>query len=261
MIRRTWLACVLATLALVGATPSAQEQPIETQLERIGLKADVVSTFFDAMRKAFGTNNHQAVCAMVAYPLRQPSGMVADAAACDARFDEIFPVTVRRAVGKQLFNELFIDSSKGILVGLGELWFTGKCRDAACREGDFRITEVNGSADAALKPPKGKMLLACRVGGQSLRVTADGNGSAGFRLWRGASTAETPVVDVARPAPVPGVAPGCESRAWIFTDKADEYTVFELQCAQLHEMPAMGTVGEVTLRRGGAEVTRGWCFE
>ena len=261
MTRWTRLAGVLAVAAVLCAVPSsAQEQPLEAQLQRLGLKVDVVNTFFDAMRKAFGTNNHQAVCAMVAYPLRQPTGVVADAAACEARFDEIFPVAVRRAVGRQIFEELFVDT-KGILVGLGELWFTGTCRDASCREADFHITEVNGAADAAPKPPKGKVLLACRVGGQAVRVTADGNGSAGFRLWRGASTSGSPLVDVANPAPAPGAAPGCESRAWVFTDRADEYTIYELQCAPLREMPAMGTVGEVTLRRGGAEITRGWCFE
>lgn len=261
MTRLNWFGCLLVAVAALSASPSrAQDQPLETQLARVGLKADAVSTFFDAMRRAFGTNNHQAVCAMVAYPLRQPGGPVANPAACEARFDEIFPTAVRRAVGKQLFNELFVDT-KGILVGLGELWFTGTCRDASCQEADFHIIEVNGGADAALKPPRGKVLLACRVGGQALRVTADGNGSAGFRLWRGAATTEAPTVDVARPSPVPGLAPGCEARGWIFTDKADEYTVLELQCAQLREMPAMGTVGEVTLRRGGTEITRAWCFE
>jgi len=261
MTRRTWRVGVLAAAVVLSVRPGvAQDQPLETQLERVGLKADVVSTFYDSMRRAFGTNNHQAVCAMVAYPLRQPGGTVADAAACEARYDEIFTIPVRRAVGKQLFNELFVDT-RGIMVGLGELWFTGKCRDASCRDADFLIVEVNGGADAAQKPPKGKVLLACRVGGQALRVTADGSGSADFRLWRGGSTSEPPMVTVAHPSPVPGLAPGCESRAWIFNDNANEYSVFQLQCASLREMPAMGTVGEVTLRRDGREITRGWCFE
>ncbi len=247
-----------ACLALSVATPLAQEDPVESRLLRVaGITPDAASAFFEALRRNVGTSDSRATCSMVAYPLRHRDGDVADAAACEARYDSIFTVPVRRAVGRQQFNELFVNQS-GVAVGVGELWFAGRCRQPPCAEADIRITAINGATGP--QPPKGKVLIGCLASGRAVRVTADGAGGAELRMWSTSNPAGTPDVDVQRGAPTAEATGLCAWRAWSFGG-ATTYTVAEVGC-MANPVPApMGTVARVTRSAGGAPEDGVWCFE
>ena len=257
-MKQGWQEKVVWTYALVvaclwmSATPLAQDETIEWRLEHVaGIVPDAASDFFSELRKNVGTDDRRAVCEMVSYPLSQPDGNITSAADCVARYDTIFTIAVRKAVGKQQYEELFV-TPQGVVVGLGELWFSGSPTP--------RITVVNHGAD--LRPPKGRPLLVCTAAGQRIQVSADGNGGAEFRLWRSTRASGPPAVEVLRETPPePGSARECGSRVWSFRDGETGYTVSELACDAYLRPPPMGSVGQVTRRKAGEAPEQVWCVE
>ena len=159
---RTLPTLVLLLMCLgLAHTAAAQEETLDVRLERTaGIQPDAAKAFYDALRGSVGRSEQAAACALLAYPLQHASGVVADAAACVARYDTLFTIPVRRAIGRQRYEELFINDS-GVMLGVGEVWF--RCLTKPCASRDtVRVTALNSDA-ASLPPPKGKVLLACQV--------------------------------------------------------------------------------------------------
>ncbi|MEQ1909463.1 MAG: hypothetical protein ABMA15_11605 [Vicinamibacterales bacterium] len=246
---------------VTSAVLAAQDETVESRLEHVaGVKADAAEEFLKALRRAVGQNDHPAACEMLAYPLSQGDAPVSNAADCEARYDAIFTVPVRRAIGKQQFEELFVNQS-GAMVGIGELWFAGRCSTAPCQERrDIRVVVINSQPEHLL-PPKGKVLLACSASGQRLRVSADGSGGASLGVWYSPRFTGAPEREFPRAEP-PGPPSECGSRTWTFTDGTRTYTVSELPCDAYLSPPPMGSVGRVTLNTAaspdGAPL---WCRE
>ena len=251
---------VVAWLA-TSAMLAAQDEPLESRLEHVaGVSAEAAEGFLTELRRAVGQNDHRAACEMLAYPLPQGDGAVNSASDCEARYDAVFTVPVRRAIGKQQFAEVFANQS-GVMVGIGELWFAGRCATAPCQDRrDLRVIVINSQPEHLL-PPQGKVLLACSVSGQRLRVSADGRGGASLGVWYSPRFTGGPEREFARAEPS-GPLSECGSRTWTFTDGARTYTVSELPCNAYLSPPPMGSVGRVTLNtatnQDGAPL---WCRE
>ena len=256
---RTVAAVVL--LLFATATARAQEDTLDVRLERVaGIQPDAAKGFYEALRGTVGRSEQAAACGLLAYPLQHASGVVADAAACVANYDTLFTIPVRRAIGRQRYEELFINES-GVMIGGGEVWFAARCATKPCATLDaVRVTALNTDA-ARLPPPKGKVLLACQVSGQKIRVSADGTGGASLGVWYSPRFTGAPEREFAKAAP-PGPATTCGSRTWVFSDNVRTYTVSELPCDAYLSPPPMGSVGRVTL---STDTTAGgeplWCRE
>ncbi|MGC4080915.1 MAG: hypothetical protein QM736_02035 [Vicinamibacterales bacterium] len=249
--RRRFLHAIVfcACAAAFTAIGVAQEEPLDTQLERTArIKPEAARAFFDALRRNVGQSERAAACGMLAYPLAHATGAVKDVADCTARYDTIFSIPVRRAIGRQRFEEIFVNQS-GVMLGAGEVWFTRPCAKAPCAAAtearDLRITALNSDA-ASQPPPKGKVLLACVVSGQKLRVSADGSGGASLSVWYAPNFTGAPGREFAHAAP-PGPPTTCGSRTWVFEDGTRTYTVSELPCDAYLSPPPMGSVGRVAL--------------
>lgn len=257
----TLRATVFALAALLSAVPhaSAQEETLDQQLERTaGIQPDAAKAFFDALRGTVGRSEQANACALLAYPLQHASGVVADAAACVARYDTLFTIPVRRAIGRQRYEELFVNDS-GVMLGVGEVWFRCATKPCATRDA-IRVSVLNTDA-ASAPPPKGKVLLACQVSGQKIRVSADGNGGASLGVWYSPRFTGAPERVFPKAAP-PGPPTSCGSRTWVFSDDVRTYTVSELPCDAYLSPPPMGSVGRVSL---STDTTAGgealWCRE
>jgi len=237
---------VVVAWCVTSVMLAAQDEPLELRLEHVaGVKADVAEAFLTALRRAVGENDHHGACEMLAYPLRQGDGVVSNASDCEARYDAIFTIPVRRAIGKQQFEDVFVNQS-GVMVGIGELWFAGRCSTAPCQERrDLHVVVINSEPEHLL-PPKGKVLLACVVSGQRIRVSADGAGGASLGVWYSPRFTGAPEREFARAEP-PVPPSECGSRTWMFTDGTRTYTVSELPCDAYLAPPPMGSVGRVTL--------------
>ena len=188
-------------------------------------------------------------------------GVVKDATDCEARYDAIFTMAVRKAIGTQQFEELFVNQS-GVMIGMGEVWFAGGCpAGRPCQQlSDIHITAIT-SQTTGLQPPKGKVLLACLVSGQRISVSADGSGGAEFSMWRMPRTSGPPDLAVPGAQPPQGSSGQCGSRSWTFTDGTRTYIVSDLPCDAYLSPPPMGAVGRVTLSPPGSPGSALWCFE
>ena len=259
---KKWTAILVVSALTVGVgVTAAQDEPLDWRLEHVaGVKADVAEEFLTALRRAVGESDHHAACQMLAYPMAHGNATVTDVSDCEARYDAIFTIAVRRAIGKQQFAEVFVNDS-GVMVGIGELWFAGRCAAAPCQApSDLRVTAINSQPEGLL-PPSGKVLLACTVSGQRVRVSADGNGGASLGVWYSPRFTGKPEREFARAAP-PGAPTACGSRTWTFTDGTRTYIISELPCDAYQSPPPMGSVGRVTLNTiANPDGVPLWCRE
>lgn len=80
---------------------------------------------------------------MAIYPLvTQSLGRVRSAVDCRRNYARIFNPRVAAAVKNQKFESLFANY-KGVMVGSGEVWISGVCRNKACADFDLGIIAVN----------------------------------------------------------------------------------------------------------------------
>lgn len=270
-----WFRSVVVTCAvcavLGGGQAVAQEDAFDARLEKVlGIKATAARAFFMALRRGLANNDKAQVCGLVAYPLKQPSAIITSAGECEQRYDAIFTVPVRRAVGKALFEEIFV-SPTDLIINYGEVWMTPCTGDGCTTPGGLRITQVNHAEDGSLKPPAGKLLLSCVLAGpgegQWLRLTADGQGRADMGLWPNEAFPNPnrmPPTIAMRGTGRPPRTPDCAFRAWSFSGSPVSYEVVStLSCIEQTDdvIPPMGSVGQVTRVSAakGTEVV--WCIE
>ena len=259
---KKWTAIVVVAACTVAAgVTAAQDEPLDWRLEHVaGVRADVAEAFLTMLRRAVGEDNRRAACELLAFPLPHGDAPVTSASDCEVRYDAIFTTPVRRAIGKQQFAEVFVNQS-GVMVGVGEVWFAGRCTSSPCQDRrDLRITVINSEPEHLL-PPKGKVLLACTVSGQRIRVAADGNGGASLGVWYSPRFTGPPEREFPR-AELPGAPSQCGSRTWTFTDGTRTYTVSELPCDAYLSPPPMGSVGRVNLNTAAnPDGVPLWCHE
>jgi hypothetical protein len=254
----TRLLIAVALIALASRA-SAGQTADAARFERVaGVTADAAERFFQRLRAAVGLNDRPGACALIAYPLPLPDGSLTSASDCAARYDAVFTVEVRKAIGKQMAEELFVNE-RGVMVGVGEVWFAGRCATPPCGPADLRVIAINRDA-ADLVPPRSKVLLACRASGQLAHVAADGSGGAEMRLWRSGRSADTPTLVLPK-AVTSSRDDRCGARTWTFADGATRYALSNLSCDAHLSPPPMGAVGQLVVKREGMDDVQLWCVE
>lgn len=255
---------------IVGPPSATQDEPIDVRLERVAnIKPAAAREFFAALRRGLASSAKADVCKLVAYPLKQPSAVVNNAAECEQRYDTIFTIPVRRAVGRALFDEIFV-APTDLIINYGEVWMT-PCKDACGTPGNLRITQVNHPDDGTLKPPSGKLLLSCVLAGptegQWLRLTADGTGGVDMKLYPNEAFPnpnKMPPTLSAKGTPVTSKFPECAFRIWSFTGSPITYSVVStLSCIdQANDVvPPMGSIGQMTRVSAAKGTETVWCIE
>jgi len=248
---RVWFGAAVMALVVTcfGASSAwAQSETLEVRLESVArVRPDAARSFFDQLRKAVGQGDQAAACALLVYPQPHATGVVASAADCVARYDALFTVPVRRAIGRQRFEEVFV-SQQGVMLGGGEVWFTRPCAKAPCAAAtsaaELRVTALTTDV-STLMPPRGKQFMLCGVAGQKIRVAADGAGGAMLEVWYAPNLTGPAAREFPRATTISTLA--CSSRVWTFKDSERTYTVEELPCDAPQYPPPMGSVGRVTL--------------
>jgi hypothetical protein len=128
----------------------AQDQNQPTIAEKIrvtGLEEQDVKPFFTAIQNAVRQNNAAALSRMVRYPLRlrYPKGRnvkVINSTEFIANYSKFAHQNWQRAVMEQRYEELF-SNWQGLMIGNGEIWFNGICRNESCSERELKIIAIN----------------------------------------------------------------------------------------------------------------------
>jgi hypothetical protein len=108
---------------------------VDARLDRLYGAHQPYADFLVALKQASAANDRQAIARMVHYPfsthLAARRRTLATPKAFLARYTDIMTPKVRAAIAAQTYETLF-SNSNGLMIGSGEVWFTGKCVDATC---------------------------------------------------------------------------------------------------------------------------------
>lgn len=119
------------------------------RFESAGLSDQEVRTFLDALQKGVLGGNADQIAALVEFPL--------DVHQCNRtlriqrkefnqRFASVFDRKISKAIVDATFESLF-SNSQGVMIGDGEVWFTGICEGSTeadpCSKQRIRLITVN----------------------------------------------------------------------------------------------------------------------
>jgi hypothetical protein len=163
MTIRTQLASlVLIAGALFPPTlPAAQTTPTSpTSLSALDKSIDLsvgdhvkVQQILTQLQQAVASHNAPAVAALIHYPTKVNPGKKPFTIKNEKEFikdyDRIITHDIQDVILKQKYENLFVNS-QGAMIGDGEVWITGFCRDKSCKQSDIKIGTIQDTKN--LKP-------------------------------------------------------------------------------------------------------------
>jgi hypothetical protein len=133
---------LLVVLAGIVATQSG----IAAQTRWDGMTEEEVAAFLGDLQAAVRADKPAAVADLIVFPLRvnKPAlkGFVRTRGEFLRSYASIFTPEVRTAILKQTPSELF-RNWQGFMIGNGEIWFNGVCRDASCSTHRIGVITAN----------------------------------------------------------------------------------------------------------------------
>ena len=112
-----------------------------------------VQQILTQLQQAVAKHNAPAVAALVHYPIKVNPGKkpftIKNEKAFIKDYDRIITADIQDAILKQKYENLFVNS-EGAMIGDGEVWITGFCRDKSCKQSDIKIGTIQDTKN--LKP-------------------------------------------------------------------------------------------------------------
>lgn len=103
---------------------------------------------FDRLQQGIAADDKPAVAALVVYPLEVridgKQRKIRNADQFVASWDGIVTPEIVRVVSKQRYRDLFVNW-QGVMLGDGQVWINGICRDNACKKVDVGVTAFQGA--------------------------------------------------------------------------------------------------------------------
>jgi hypothetical protein len=154
----------LATFALIAGTllqPNLRAaQTAQGTLTALDKSIDLsvgdhvkVQQLLTTLQQAVAKHDAATVATLVHYPIKVNPGKrpftVKNEKAFIKDYDRIITSDIQAAIFKQKYENLFVNS-QGAMIGDGEVWITGFCRDKSCRQSDIKIGTIQDTKN--LKP-------------------------------------------------------------------------------------------------------------
>lgn len=140
---------LLLALALVSPLLASAVENAAGRFEAAGLEDGEVRKFFQGFQEAVRSRNADRVAGFVEFPLRVnlcKGSQTIQRKDFARRFPSVFDARISEAVRKQTFESLFANS-QGVMIGDGEVWFSGICEGTAaddpCSKQRIRVITVN----------------------------------------------------------------------------------------------------------------------
>lgn len=150
--RRIWHARVLLALFLaLGGVVSATaqtDQEVDARMDYLFSAHAPYHEFFDRFQKAVAAADKSAVAGMISYPItvRGSNGknlILRSTKDFIRHYDTVFTPKRVAVVEHQTYATLFA-RDEGVMIGQsGEIWFSGICRDSACKDVTIKVTAFN----------------------------------------------------------------------------------------------------------------------
>jgi hypothetical protein len=138
--------CIALAMAAAAPGPARSDEATSARLDALFGAHEPYEAFLARLQDAVAARDRRSVAAMIAYPLetRVAGEPVTLAAPEDVvrRYDQLFMAPVVAAIARQTYATLFA-TAEGVMVGDGEIWFSGVCGDEACADVAVRIIAIN----------------------------------------------------------------------------------------------------------------------
>lgn len=145
-LKQVFLAALFIGLAGIVTAQARSAEEMNATLDDLYGDHAPYHAFFEKLKKAVAENDKKAVASMVDYPfmarIDDRAVTIRDAAHFVADYDKVFTTKVKRAVSNQTYPSLFANW-QGIMIGDGEVWFSGICSDESCKQQAVKIIAVN----------------------------------------------------------------------------------------------------------------------
>jgi hypothetical protein len=149
----TLIACALLSPAqssqTAPATPTALDKSIDLSVGDHVKVHQILTTLQQSVAK----HDAATVASLVHYPIKVNPGnkpfVVKNEKAFIKDYDRIITHDIQDAIFKQKYENLFVNS-QGAMIGDGEVWITGFCRDKSCKQSDIKIGTIQDTKN--LKP-------------------------------------------------------------------------------------------------------------
>ncbi len=149
-------AAAAADAAMPGATIPGSAGDAETDVDQaiddaLGDHATYRKVIED-LQKAVAAKDAAAVAALVRYPISVDIAgsktVLKDAAAFVEDYDTFMTPDIARAIIETRYADVFVNS-KGVMLGRGEAWINGICRDGACKRVDVKVVALQPKSAAS----------------------------------------------------------------------------------------------------------------
>jgi hypothetical protein len=154
MTIRTHLVLV-ATFALMAA-PCLTQTALTDLDKSIDLSVGdhtKVHLILTQLQQGVAKHDASTVASLVHYPIKVNPGKkpftVKNQKEFIKDYDRILTHDIEDAIFKQKYENLFVNS-QGAMIGDGEVWITGFCRDKSCKQSDIKIGTIQDTKN--LKP-------------------------------------------------------------------------------------------------------------
>jgi hypothetical protein len=139
---------VLCCWLLSPSTPALAQSPADTdaRLDVLFGSHPPYEKFLGTLKESIADKNWVAVAALVAYPIKINAAghrmRIASPEAFLKHKDRILTAKVIDAIDRQHYAALFANAN-GVMIGDGEVWFSGICQDPTCAMPVIKITAIN----------------------------------------------------------------------------------------------------------------------
>ncbi len=131
--------------AAVGAEP-VDRAAIDSRLDALFGSHLPYDRFLQTLKECTAAHDWRALAALVAYPIRikiaGESRRIASAEQFLEHANGLLSARVIAAIREQRYATLFAND-RGVMIGDGEIWFSGICGDTRCVDRSIKITAIN----------------------------------------------------------------------------------------------------------------------
>jgi hypothetical protein len=146
--RPVWLVSLFA-VALTGVPllgMAAETAEVDARLDLLFGEHEAYQSFLQELQSAVREHARERVADMVNYPLRtrikgkwvrlqRPAQFL-------AHYDDVLRPKIQDAIARQTYGDLFANS-QGVMIGKGEVWYGGVCKDKSCSARSCKIIAIN----------------------------------------------------------------------------------------------------------------------
>ena len=143
------IACLTIALSLLISPVLAQsEADTDASIDNVLGDHAAYRAAFDAIQKAVADDDGAAFAEWVSYPITVTADgeamSIADAGQFAEQYDNILTDEIKAAISGQKWADVMVND-QGIMLGDGQVWINGICKDDKCAQFDARVVTIQSA--------------------------------------------------------------------------------------------------------------------